>query len=174
MPDKSPTPWTSPKVWAGLPSLPRVWAPCPSPAYTGCGGASRRPHGPPSLNPPNSGGPATVAKSFRWARSIFIFRPSRSAFLQRPREAEFLALSHEASRSCDRDQIPGRSGLRSSNHTPPPHLLGHRSGGQRPAKPTYSPAREGGSLAGSCWHWCSRVREAGEWGHSMPRRISPF
>ena len=77
-----PRPGPGPKVWAGLPGLPRVWAPCPPPAYTGCGGASRCPPGPPSINPPNSGSPASVAKSFRWARSIFLFRPSRSAFSQ--------------------------------------------------------------------------------------------
>ena len=52
---------------------------------------------------------------------------------QRPREAEVLTLSHTASRSCDRDQIPDRLGLWCSNHTPLPHLLW-------PTKPTYSPA----------------------------------
>ena len=209
---KPPTPWTSPKVWAGLPGLPEVWAPCPPPAHTGCEEASRRPHGhppspekpvpspprhyrpgpqlpspgkraghsdtdvppspwrgpvplvlldvlprpwppalprctptsgsscpglrlsltgvpwvvsstlggllldPPSVNPLNSGSPASVAESLQWARSIFIFRPSRSAFYkqplflneQRPREAEFLTLSHTASRSCDQaDQVSG-------------------------------------------------------------------
>ena len=50
---KPPTPWTSPKVWAGLPGLPEVWAPCPPPAHTGCEEASRRPHGhPPSPEKP--------------------------------------------------------------------------------------------------------------------------
>lgn len=35
-------------------------------------------------------------------------------------------------------------------------------------------SREGGSLAGSCQHWCSRAGEAGEWGHSTPWGTSPF
>ena len=54
---------------------------------------------------------------------------------QRPREAEFLTLSHAASRSCDRDQIPGRSGLRSSNHAPSPTYYG------QPNPPTHRPER---------------------------------
>ena len=59
---------------------------------------------------------------------------------------------------------------------PPTYWATVRGGGgeQKPTKPTYSPAREGGSLAGSCQHWCSRAGEAGKWGHSTPREISPF
>lgn len=114
--DVPPSPWRGTVLLALLSVRPRPWPPAPpqcTPTFS-----SSRPGlrlsltgvpwvvsstlggrglllGPPSVNPPDSGSPASVAESLRWARSIFMFRPSRSTFYK---QSLFLNEQTEAQR----------------------------------------------------------------------------